>query len=127
MLSTGTDIILRPYDPYEDHVSHSPFEAFMAALGRRYRASAKSMASAAEWTAFPYEQAVADGLWLVFIRSAERLGLKLATPDHVLREIAPRVNRVLNNALLLVYTTTEEAAEAFDDRVAQSVARKTET
>ncbi len=122
MLSTGTDIILRPYDPFEDHVSNTPFEAFMAALGSRYRASAKSMASAAEWTAFPYEQAVADGLWLVFIRTAERLGLKLATSDHVTRDIAPRVNRVLNGALPIAYKTMEEAAEAFDERVAQSVA-----
>jgi hypothetical protein len=125
MLSTGTDIVLRPYDPSESFIGRTPFERFMIGLGKRYRANAKSMSSAAEWTAFPYEQAVADGLWLVFIRTSERLGLKLTTSDHVLRDIAPRVNRVLNNAFHFVYETVDEAVDAFDQKVVQSV-RSTE-
>ena len=133
MLSTITAIVLRPKDPVEDFTPpvndtpRTPFEEFMAALGSRYRASAKSMVSAAAWTAFPYEQAVADGLWLIFIRTAERLGLKLTTSEHVMSDIAPRVNRVLNGAFFLVYATMEEAAEAFDQRVAQSVAPSSNT
>lgn len=121
MLSTGSDIVLSPYNPYENFTGRTPFEKFMIGLGRRYRASAKSMSSAADWTAFPYEQAVADGLWLVFIRTAERLGFKLTTADHAVRDIMPRVNRVLNNAFRFVYETVDEAVEAFDQRVAQSV------
>ncbi|MCC7522520.1 hypothetical protein IT407_01830 [Candidatus Uhrbacteria bacterium] len=121
MLSTGTDIVLRPYDPSENFIGRTPFERFMIGLGKRYRANAKSMSSAAEWTAFPYEQAVADGLWLVFIRTSERLGLKLTTSDHVMRDIAPRVNRVLNSAFHFVYQNVDEAVDAFESRVVRSV------
>lgn len=115
MLSTA--IVLVPHEP-EPFVASTPFEGFMAELDRRYSASAATMASSAQWTAFPYERIVADGLWLVFVRVAEKLGHRIATPNDVLKDIAPRVNRVLNGAFSLVYPSLKTAADDFDARVA---------
>lgn len=90
----------------------TPFHAFMNALLSTRTAQVTTMAGAALWSAFPVEQAVADGLWPVMLKAAQKADAKLYTELQV-GAFAPIVDRLLSAGIMLAYDGPEEAASAF--------------
>ena len=91
----------------------APFEQFVAGLYERRMDDAVTMAGSARWSAFPIEHAIADGLWPVLLRVAEKLGRGILTERQVVQDIAPRVDRLVNAGLVLVYPSIDGACSAF--------------
>ncbi len=101
--------------PKKEEVRYStPFEEFIAGVyGRIQKPSRTSMQGAAQWGAFPLEQALAYGLWNVMIRIGEKIGAQLDSERVVLETVAPVVNRLVNAGLALSYGSIDHAAADF--------------
>ena len=95
----------------------TPFEAFMEQLATRYGDRRSGVGGVGEWVDFPYEEVVADGLWLVLLKAAEQLKVKPTTAHAVMEQVAPHVNRVLNGGFPLCYPTMDQAVEGFEQKV----------
>ena len=90
-----------------------PFEQFLVGLCEGRADDTVTMAGSARWSAFPIEHAIADGLWPVLLRVAEKLGRGILTERQVVEDIAPRVDRLVNAGLVIVYPTIDGACAAF--------------
>lgn len=90
-----------------------PFLQFVTGLYGERADAATTMAGSARWSAFPIEHAIADGLWPVLLRVAEKVGHTMVTERQVVEDIAPRVNHLVNAGLALVYPSIDVACAAF--------------
>jgi hypothetical protein len=89
------------------------FEAFLVKLHeRRSSVALRSMAGAAVWSDVPLLSIVADGLWPILQRAAEKMGFPLSGDEAILR-VTRRVDYVLAAGLLLQYKTMDDAADDF--------------
>jgi len=103
----NTAMVLRAPD-----VTGEPLTRFIGALLAAQPADTTSMVGAAVWSPLPIEQVIADGLWPVMMKVAERTGRKLNTELHV-QAIEPVVTRLLCAGMYVAYESPEAAARAF--------------
>jgi len=75
-----------------------------------------SLSGGAIWGDLPVTDIVADGLWPVLMRAAEKMRRELST-DADVSEVAECVDRLLSAGLLLSFPTIDAAATAFWDVV----------
>ncbi len=110
-----------PFAGYRKPVYVSPFRVFLQTLLAKYGRASVTNAGHAQWYAFPIQEAVASGLWVVILKTAQKLNLPLDTKSHVVENVAPRVDRMVNAGMALVYGDGRKAAEAFELEVVSPV------
>ncbi len=101
----------------EDASTLSPFGQFVAALLKHQPRPHVIAANNVIWGGWPIELMLIHGFWIVFRKAAAKLGIRLSTEHDVLNAIAPRIDRVLNAALILGYESPEAAAVDFEQQV----------
>lgn len=107
----------------QPHAAHSPFRFFLQDLLKKHAEEAVTNAGHAHWFSFPIQEALADGLWVIMLKTAQKIGLSLDTKMHVLKDIAPRINRMVNAGMILEYGDGHAAAEAFEKDVVAPIMR----
>ncbi len=100
----------------------STFEDFMSWFESDEELSTLRSMHSALWSTLPIERLMADGTWLLVSAVAQKYGLALQNRNDV-RDVADRVNRLLDVGLLLCYGTAEAAAKAFVTKVAGGLTR----
>lgn len=101
----------------------SPFGEFLQALHRKFGHESVTNAGHCHWTSFPLHETIAHGLWVVMLRTADKLQLPLDTKDDVVRTMAPRIDRMINLGIILEYGGAEAAAKAFENKVVAEIAQ----
>lgn len=108
--------------PFEEPVTpFAPFAQFTALLHEQQSVlEATTMQGSVHWSDLPIERLLADGLWPVILRAAEKMGQQARTAQQIL-EVAQRLDRFINVGLLVRYATIADAAQAFTTEVVQPV------
>jgi len=99
----------------------SPFHRLVSLLEQKYHSIATTEHGAIVWSAFPFEEALADGVFLVMTGVAKQIDLSLTTTSRV-DAVADLVDKMLNVGLLLVYgNQIEMAVNDFHLEVVESI------
>jgi hypothetical protein len=95
----------------------TPFQKFMDILLAEQPSKVTTTGGAAEWSGAPIEAIIAQGLWPIMLKVAEKQRMTLGTETNVLKHIAPKVEQMINIGIMLAYGSPEIAAEEFKKRV----------
>lgn len=107
----------------EEKKARTPFGVFLLHLLDRYNTDEETtMHGAVQWTDFPVEAAVRDGMIAVLEKSARDLGVRLRTTSQV-EFVAERVDKLINAGLVIQYNSMEAAALDFTKRVVNPIER----
>lgn len=109
--------------PFEEPCTSfdAPFMQFTALLHEQQRVSeATTIHGGARWSDLPIERLLADGLWPVILRAAEKMGRQARTAQQIL-EVAWRLDPFINVGLMVRYATIADAAQAFITEVVRPI------
>jgi len=101
----------------------SPFQAFMNTLLSEQPGKVTTTSGAAEWSSAPIEALIAQGLWPIMMKIAEKQRQEIGTESKVLKQIAPKVEQLINIAIILNYGNPENAAHEFKQLVVKQLAK----
>jgi len=111
--------------PEQDHVDQpipeTPFVAFVNILLSTETGTTTTNGGAVEWTGFPILTLIAQGLWPVMMKIAEKQDAHLGTETDVLMQIAPKAEQMLNIGIMLCYGNAENAAREFMRYIIESL------
>jgi hypothetical protein len=102
-------------------ILETPFVTFVNKLLSTETGKITTNGGAVEWTGFPILTLMAQGLWPIMMKIAEKQDMHLGTETNILKQIAPKAEQMLNIGIMLCYGSAENAAQEFMRYITESL------
>jgi hypothetical protein len=119
-----TDIVLFPKEQQRSLDAMYPFQAFLWHLQQFIGAQQPEIRSfdGGIWSTVPLERIIAEGLWPVLLRLAQKHQWPIATTQQA-EQVASRLDQWLDAALIVAHGTSKNAARVFQQEVLHGITR----